>query len=101
MPSHPLNCPVCAIAMKKVTVAGGVEVDVCDAHGAWLDVGELQAIIDFCEQQSTATQPQPNANRGPGAVARLGRNLASGVAHGAGFGAGTAIARSLIHRLLG
>ena len=82
-------------------MAGGVQIDVCDAHGAWLDVGELQAIIDFHEQQTRAAQPQAKAAPGPGAVGRLGRNLASGVAHGAGFGAGSAIARSLIHRLLG
>jgi len=35
--------------MTKVIVAGGVQIDVCDAHGAWLDVGELQAIVDYHE----------------------------------------------------
>ncbi len=95
MPSQTVNCPVCATTMKKVTVAGGVEVDVCDAHGAWLDVGELQSIIDFHER--AASSPAT----GPSVVSRLGQNLMSGAAHGAGFGAGTAIARSLIHRLLG
>jgi hypothetical protein len=84
--------------MKKVTVAGGVQIDVCDPHGAWLDVGELQAIIAFHEP-GHSTSPQPQVSTG--VVGRLGRNLVSGVAHGAGFGAGTALARSLIHRLLG
>ena len=48
-----MNCPHCGAVMSKVRVASGaVEVDCCDAHGVWLDNGELQKIIADAEQRS-------------------------------------------------
>jgi Zn-finger nucleic acid-binding protein len=38
------KCPICGGQMRY-EVQGGVEVDVCDEHGIWLDRGELAAII--------------------------------------------------------
>ena len=40
----PLDCPECAGPMRTVTQLG-VDIDVCDRDGAWLDGGELQAIL--------------------------------------------------------
>lgn len=37
-------CPVCAEVMS-VERLNGVSVDVCDAHGIWLDNGELERIV--------------------------------------------------------
>ncbi len=37
------SCPVCGEVMIKER-ARGVTIDVCDAHGIWLDKGELPAI---------------------------------------------------------
>ena len=37
------RCPVCADALQPAT-QDGVTIDVCPAHGVWLDHGELEAI---------------------------------------------------------
>jgi Zn-finger nucleic acid-binding protein len=38
-------CPVCGNAMERQTVLDA-EVDVCEAHGVWLDIGELEQIAE-------------------------------------------------------
>ena len=38
-----LTCPVCGKPMEEGKV-GNTSIDVCDAHGVWLDRGELEAI---------------------------------------------------------
>lgn len=44
-----VKCPVCATIMnRKLFAAGaGVIIDVCRAHGAWFDLGELPRVIEF------------------------------------------------------
>jgi Zn-finger nucleic acid-binding protein len=48
-PVRYLRCPACAEVMDRVNFArvSGVIVDVCRAHGVWLDAGELDAIRRF------------------------------------------------------
>lgn len=38
-------CPVCGERME-VVAQGKVEIEVCEAHGVWLDKGELEAITE-------------------------------------------------------
>ena len=38
-------CPVCAELMQSES-RDDVTVDVCDAHGIWLDKGELEALLE-------------------------------------------------------
>lgn len=45
---HP--CPVCAAPMELHQVHSS-EVEVCPAHGLWLDQGELEAIISRLRQK--------------------------------------------------
>lgn len=99
MPTQSIHCVMCAQPMKKVRVAGGTEVDVCDEHGVWLDVGELNAIVSHHE----AAVKRAGGGGAPerSLVGQLGERLASSAASGVGFGAGTALASSLIRRLLG
>jgi len=44
-----LRCPVCSDVMNRVNFArvSGVILDVCRAHGAWFDAGELRAVRTF------------------------------------------------------
>ncbi|QDU88451.1 hypothetical protein Pla175_18290 [Pirellulimonas nuda] len=44
--STPAPCPVCQKAMQKTTYtqACPVELDLCRAHGVWLDAGELKEL---------------------------------------------------------
>ncbi len=49
---HYRPCPVCRKLMNRSNFGGGsgVIVDVCRAHGAFLDRGELTRIVDFIEK---------------------------------------------------
>ncbi len=46
-----IPCPQCAKLMNRVNFArsSGVVMDVCKAHGVWLDRGELQRVVGFVE----------------------------------------------------
>ncbi|MDP2339980.1 MAG: zf-TFIIB domain-containing protein [Deltaproteobacteria bacterium] len=86
-----MNCPKCASNMTKVKLDAGVEVDCCDSHGVWLDVGELQAILAHTEKRA--------ASQGPGIGAQLGKQLVGSAVSGAGFGVGSGIASALVRSL--
>jgi hypothetical protein len=45
MPVKPMDCPVCGSTMQKRVVGAGVEIDYCDWHGVWLDVGEMDRLL--------------------------------------------------------
>lgn len=40
-----MNCPVCNARMRTATIKG-IIVDACDAHGIWLDKGEMEKIME-------------------------------------------------------
>lgn len=44
-----LPCPVCSVLMNRVNYGqrSGVVVDVCFAHGLWLDSGELAQLLEW------------------------------------------------------
>lgn len=44
-----VKCPICSVVMNRKLFAtgSGVIIDVCRAHGAFFDVGELPRIIQF------------------------------------------------------
>ncbi len=44
-----IKCPVCAVLMnrRQFSAGAGVIIDVCKAHGAFFDPGELPRIIEF------------------------------------------------------
>ncbi len=46
-----IPCPSCARLMNRMNFAhsSGVILDVCKAHGVWLDRGELQRVLQFIE----------------------------------------------------
>jgi hypothetical protein len=86
--------------MHKVTVAGGIEIDCCDAHGVWLDVGEMAALLN--QQAATQVAPAPAVQKKEkGMLDGVGKRLISGAAHGAGWGAGSTLASTLIRKLFG
>lgn len=51
-----IPCPACAKLMNRVNFAhsSGVIMDVCKAHGVWLDRGELRRVMGFVEQGGLA-----------------------------------------------
>ena len=56
LPRRTLPCPVCA-APKTRAKKRKTAIDVCEAHGVWLDAGELEAITRRVEdmQRRAAT----------------------------------------------
>jgi Zn-finger nucleic acid-binding protein len=46
---HYISCPQCGNMMNRMNYAGGsgVIINICRAHGIWLDHDELHQIIDF------------------------------------------------------
>ncbi len=44
-----IKCPVCSKIMNRVNFGArsGVIVDMCKAHGAWLDSGELRRLLEW------------------------------------------------------
>jgi Zn-finger nucleic acid-binding protein len=43
----PIACPICRAGMRITRLgAGNVDIDVCDAHGAWFDRNELRRFLD-------------------------------------------------------
>ena len=51
-----IPCPRCKKLMNRVNFShsSGVILDVCKAHGVWLDRGELQRVVGFVEQGGLA-----------------------------------------------
>jgi Zn-finger nucleic acid-binding protein len=47
----PCACPICSKPMHCVKVAGSVDLDVCDDHGAWFDRHELRRFIDALSEK--------------------------------------------------
>jgi len=75
--------------MKKVQLASGVEIDACDDHGVWLDVGELQQLVRHHER--AAAPPQES----------FASKMGDSASRGAGAGIGWQLASALIRRLFG
>lgn len=72
----PISCATCGRQMKTTTFGhwSGVTVDVCEAHGLWLDGGELAAVLAYIEARerrptigfaprSTRKAPDPQLRR--------------------------------------
>ncbi|MFW5741540.1 MAG: zf-TFIIB domain-containing protein [Myxococcota bacterium] len=103
MPQHQVHCVVCAKPMRKVTVAGGIEIDCCDEHGVWLDVGEMAALLNHraTESASAAAQQPPAGSKQKSMLEGVGKRVVSGAAYGAGWGVGSTVASALIRKVLG
>lgn len=89
-----MNCPKCGAAMSKLDLPSGAEIDTCEAHGVWLDVGELERIVQFQAQRVGGGRGRA-APQQPSMTSRVVGGVVSGVAHGAGAG----LASGLIRRL--
>ena len=96
-----MNCPKCSSVMNKVGLAAGIEIDCCDAHGAWLDVGELQAIVSYAERSTTPVHRSAPSSQGPSVLEGMGRQLVSSAVSGAGFGVGSSLASTLVRKIFG
>lgn len=84
MPVKPVDCPVCGSTMQKRVVGDGVEIDYCDWHGVWLDLGELERLLVSCGGREPVRQPG------------LGKAVARGLAGAAVMGAGFSIGQRLV-----
>lgn len=62
------HCPVCGETMTRQNFKdrSGVIVDVCAAHGVWLDRGELEALLRFASSGALAKAERDNAERDAG-----------------------------------
>ncbi|MDP2306153.1 MAG: zf-TFIIB domain-containing protein [Pseudomonadota bacterium] len=63
MPVRYLRCPVCETLMtpRVWERRSGVVVDVCQAHGAWLDGGELDRLREWTASARRARGPSADA----------------------------------------
>lgn len=100
MPQHTVHCVVCAKPMRKLTV-GNIEVDCCDEHGVWLDVGEMSALLNQKALPEAAPPKTKPRREQKGALDGVGKGLIQSAARGAGFGAGSTLASVLIRKILG
>src|SRR5580692_8566327 len=59
------KCPSCGEAMLRQNFreSSGVVVDVCAAHGIWLDRGELATLIEFAATGAMAEAERHSAER--------------------------------------
>lgn len=77
-----ISCPCCRGSMTVTRVAaGGVDIDVCDAHGAWFDRHELRKFLDALVAQrssmgSSKKQSAKNKKRVSAPVPEPGRDSA-------------------------
>ena len=51
---HLIDCPVCDIVDKRLALADGMVVDVCDDHGVWFDANELEGTEFVARQLPTS-----------------------------------------------
>jgi Zn-finger nucleic acid-binding protein len=65
-------CPVCSKPMHCVKVAGSVDLDVCDEHGAWFDRNELRRFIDALSTQKQSKKKNAKKVAAIGAAAAVG-----------------------------
>ena len=97
MPSNTINCPICGSTMLKKHVAGGIEIDYCEYHGVWLDVGELEQMFAASNSSSNASQPMINMQSARSNGVSKGKGIAKGLGGAVVMGAGFSIG----HRLVG
>lgn len=96
MPHHPVQCPVCGQLMQKHAIPQGLEIDHCPAHGVWLDLGELEAIVQRAPAAAPAAQvPAPSSGVGA-AVRQAGQHFGQSVVMGAGATLGNRIVGGII-----
>jgi Zn-finger nucleic acid-binding protein len=53
-----VRCPHCALPMERTRFAqrASVVIDICPAHGVWLDAGELTMLLDHVRQAAAGGQ---------------------------------------------
>ena len=97
MLSDTINCPICGSTMLKKNVEGDVEIDYCEYHGVWLDVGELEKIFTVGNSVSNVQQSSVNMQATRGNGVSKGKGIAKGLGGAVVMGAGFSIG----HRLVG
>jgi len=89
MPSQKIKCPICGEPMKKRDIPQGLEIDFCDEHGVWLDVGELEAVA-----------AQAQAERSGKSGESLGKSIGKQLGRSALFGAGATVGHRIVSGLI-
>lgn len=90
-----ISCPHCGAPMTRDVLPEGVSVDVCPAHGVWLDVGELERIRLMASAGAIA-EPAPK-----GQAALVLENAGKRLADSAVFGAGATIGSRIVDGIIG
>lgn len=65
-----VECPVCATTMGRVR-AGGIDLDVCAAHGTWFDRDELHRVIDAYAAVRASSASRASAAQSEAMMAQL------------------------------
>lgn len=103
------RCPCCAEIMNRANFAPGTGIilDVCSAHGCWLDAGELEGMLAYVREhgvEGTALHRAELRKKGRERLAELqflvGDGRLTGVRSSAGYQAG-ALGKALLELLRG
>ena len=87
------DCPKCGGPMTQESLPEGVTIDMCPAHGVWLDIGELELI-----RAMATTSGVPEASSG---MRRVAENVGKRFADSAVFGAGATVGNRIVDGILG
>ncbi len=99
MPVTDINCPVCKEQMQKKNIPQGIEIDYCNNHGVWLDVGELETFAAAMQSQSA---PSGGGGSSKGGIAKnIAKGLGGAVVAGTGFSIGHRLVGGLVNSIFG
>jgi hypothetical protein len=94
--------------MLKQQIPPGIEVDHCEAHGAWLDRGELEALLQadaapaLPRARGGRRAAAPPAEEGVGAVlSRAGQRFGNSALSGAGSTLGRKVMGGVLSAVFG
>lgn len=73
--------------MQKQNIPQGIQIDYCQAHGVWLDVGELESLL------------RAHAPQQPSVVQQVGQQFGQSVVMGAGATVGSRVVSGIIDAL--
>jgi Zn-finger nucleic acid-binding protein len=105
MPHHPVACAICGNTMQKQLIPQGVEIDVCDTHGVWLDRGELESLVQREALPAGAgarKRGAPAPEGGFGAtMERAGQQFGQSMVRGAGSTLGRRLMNGVVDKVFG
>jgi len=91
--------------MLKQLIPQGVEIDICETHGVWLDRGELESLLQrgaLPAETGSRKRAAPAPESGFGAtMERAGRQFGQSMVRGAGSTLGHRVMNGVVDAVFG